>query len=71
MARPYHTLDRASLDCLESIHAAYVALEELSALAETDSHHVAAILGIINAAFDHKLSDLSPKPPGLSLVKDD
>lgn len=71
MARPYSTLDRASLDCLESLHAAYVGLQVLSAYADTDSHHVAAILGVLNDALGRQIFDLTPKPSGLSLVKED
>lgn len=71
MARPYSILDRASLDGLESLHAAYVGLQVLSGIADIDSHHVAAILDVLNDALGRQISDFSPKPSGLRLVKDD
>lgn len=71
MATPYHTLDRAALDRLESLQAAYVGLEVLAALADTDSHHVANLLSVLNETFGRQIEDFAPKPAGLRLVEDD
>lgn len=76
MARPYHTLDRADLDRLESLQAAYVGLQILCGSASSvDSVHVASVLDVLNDSFSRCVSDFSrsplPAPPGLHLVKDD
>jgi hypothetical protein len=72
MAEPYHTLDRASLDRLESLYAAYLGLQVLSGSAQSvDSVCVASVLDVLNESLSRCVSDLSPKPAGLRLVKDD
>lgn len=68
MAKPYHsTLDRSSLDRLESLHAAYVGLEVLAGMSDgTESRHVAVVLAIINEALQTHIDALAPKPsPGV------
>ena len=65
MAAANHTLDRASLDGLESLHSAYVGLEVLAGMADADSHHVASVLAVLNQAFLDRIDSLSPKPFGL------
>jgi len=62
MARQYSTVTRQSLDCLESLHAAYVGLQVLSGIADVDSHHVAALLSVVNDVFERQIVDLSPPP---------
>lgn len=68
MAASNHILDRASLDALESLHAAYVGLEVLAGMADTDSHHVASVLAVLNQALQDRIDGFSPKPSGLWLV---
>lgn len=72
MAKPYHsTLDRASLDRLESLHAAYVGLEVLAVSADyVQSCHVAAVLAVLNEAFEAHIDAFAPEPsPGVVALR--
>lgn len=68
MATLHHTLDRASLDRLESLYSAYESLQVLS-LSSAESSHVARVLLVLNDAFLQSLEIASPKPSGIRLVE--
>lgn len=54
------TLAFAVLQRLTDLHAAYVGLEVLSGIADTDSHHVAALLAVINADLERVIEEGGP-----------
>jgi len=61
-------------DRLESLHRAYVGVEVLAGMADIGSHHVAAVLAVINESLDdliHDFGTLSVRGPssGLHLVE--
>jgi hypothetical protein len=57
---------------LEELHSAYVGLQVLSGIADVDSHHVAAVMCIVNQSFADCLEacgpSSSPGGSGLRLV---
>ena len=64
MATPYHTLDQASLDALESLHAAYSGLELLASASYVEASHVSAVLAVLNQALQARIAfHTAPSPP--------
>ena len=71
MAKPHLNTGIDALQCLQDLHDAYVSLEVLAGLADTDSHHVSNVLRFLNEALRHHIEDATPKvSPGLRLVDD-
>jgi len=65
MAAQYdNTMSFSARERLQGLHSAYVGLEVLAGLADVDSHHVAAVLAVVNEALGQLVEGAGPSRPG-------